>query len=293
MDIRSLIPVLDVVFLLAAAACGIALGLQLWNQYARRQNVGDVELTKIDQWLEKQMRKLGVEADVPIVRTALIVGIILALFVLVAFGVSFVNAVLIIVGALAIEVVALRMRSNKNAKSFSAQLGDALPIVAAGLKSGLTLSAALESYCENAENPIKAEFTRVANDVIVGISFPEALTAMAERMQSKDAQMLATTVAIQAQTGAPLADIIEQIAATIKERERLRAKCDSLTATNRMSGLFLTAIPVLLIGWFCLTNETFRVFYFSTDGLPVLAGIICMLVTGNLILRRMTDLRVD
>lgn len=292
MDMVLVLSIARAVTLAAAALCALALVLNLWTHYV--QSGVRIEETVVDRWVDRQLTQLGLNVNPVTAKWVILGGVALTAFVLYAFGFPVTSAVAMVATLLAIAVLLLRIRAMRKAKSFSAQLSEALPIVAASLKSGITLTAALDSYCENADEPIRSEFRRVSNDVIVGFSFPDAVRALAARMHSKDAMLLATTVAIASETGAPVAETIEQIAGTIKERERLRARAASLTATNRASTKILIAVPLLLLAGFCYSSESCREFYFgSTAGIGVLVYVALTLSIGALILNRMTDLKVD
>ena len=276
---------------LAAAGCAVALAAATWAWHA--ENPSEPSETALDRWLTERLGAAGVEVDPKTAKTWAALGAIAAALAMLALGVEPPAALAGTAAAALAAAALLAVRSRRTARSFSGQLGDALPVVAAGLRSGLSLPAALDSYCKEADNPIRAEFQRVSRDVGVGIPFHEALLSMSERMSSKDARQLATAVRIQARTGSGLADIIDHIAASIKERERLRAKARSLTSTNRMSAKLLTVLPILLISFFVATNERFRTFYLGPEGMWVGVAMAGMLAVGSLLLHRITTFRVD
>lgn len=241
--------------------------------------------------LDSLAARLGIrDADAARLRTYGGVGLAAVALVALGAGIGLWRTAVLVMGIALVAVLLLRARSRSGTGDFSRQLGDALPVIAASLRSGTLLPAALDSYCESADDPLRAELARVSADVTVGVPFARAVDNMATRMRSEDAHMLATTIAVQAETGAGLADIIDNLAGTIKERQRLKAKADSLTATNRMSARFLTALPILLFAFFFSTSESFAAFYSSAEGLPVLLLIVALIAVSSLILSRMTKI---
>ena len=192
-----------------------------------------------------------------------------------------------------LEWLLIARKARKAGNDFSRQLGDALPVVASGLRSGMSLATSLGSFAEKADEPIHTELTSVRRDVEAGISFADALRSMAERMKSKDADLLAVAVAVQAKTGAGLADTIERLAEAIRERERLRGKAEALTVQNKTSARFLTVMPFALTAWFCYSSDLYREFYFSWTGFLVLAGIGASITVGNLVINRICNIEVE
>lgn len=243
--------------------------------------------------LDSLAARLGIhDRDAARLRTYGGTAILAVALVALGSGIGILRTLAILLGTLLVALLLVRSKARSTTGDFSRQLGEALPVIAASLRSGTSLPAALDSYCRSAEDPLRAELARVSADVTVGVPFSRAVDNMATRMKSEDAHMLATTIAVQAETGAGLADIIDNLAGAIKERQRLRAKADSLTATNRMSARFLTALPILLFAFFFATSESFASFYSSPEGLPVLLLIASLITVSSAILSKMTKMEV-
>lgn len=243
--------------------------------------------------LDSLAARLGIrDRDAARLRTYGGTGLLAVALVALGSGIGALRTLALLAGLVLVALLLVRARARSTTGDFSRQLGEALPVIAASLRSGTSLPASLDSYCRSAEEPLRGELARVSADVTVGVPFARAVDNMATRMKSEDAHMLATTIAVQAETGAGLADIIDNLAGTIKERQRLKAKAASLTATNRMSARFLTALPILLFVFFFSTSESFAAFYSSAEGLPVLLLIASLITVSSLVLSRMTKIEV-
>ena len=284
--------------IIAAAALTILVGTAIAAAAVAHSNGdGSEDRDKRERLLDEKTQEiltaLGVDAEPAVAR--LVVGAIAATAAIACWLLGLPPLLIVLVPVLALIVLALAASvvAKKRRASFTAQLANSLPIIAASLRSGSSLASARDSYCENAPEPLRGELARVSADLVVGTTFPDALRSMSKRTNSSDVRMLAATVAVQSDTGSGLADIIDKLAETIRDRQRLRDKARAMTATNRMSSAILTVIPVLLLGFLLATTEKMRDFYTSADGLPVGIALVCMLAVGSVVLHRMTDVKID
>ena len=190
---------------------------------------------------------------------------------------------------------ALWLRSTKRRarRRFSDDLGHALPLVATNLRGGLSVRQALAPVAENLDEPIRGEFAIMARNLERGMSVEDALAVMAERNDNRDLVLLSSAVATQAETGGNLADIIDTVASTIRVRTELRRSILSKTSQQRGTAVFLLLFPVVILVAVCLLSPTYLEFYTTLEGLPVLLVCAALEMLGYLIVRRMTDLKID
>lgn len=140
--------------------------------------------------------------------------------------------------------MALGFMANKRRITLEYQLTDALTIISSGLKGGYSFIQGLSMAAEQLEPPIKDEFARVIRLVQLGLETSRALEAMSERVNSYDYDMTVSATNIQLAVGGNLSQLLEGIAATIRDRIRLRRDIAALTAQGRMSGGILIALPL-------------------------------------------------
>ena len=138
----------------------------------------------------------------------------------------------------------LQYIANKRRMKLEYQLADALTIIASGLKGGYSFVQGLDMASQQLEAPIKEETARVLRLIQLGLDTPRALLQMAERVNSYDYDMTVSATNIQLSVGGNLSLLLENIAATIRDRIRLRRDISVLTAQGRMSGAILIALPI-------------------------------------------------
>lgn len=129
-------------------------------------------------------------------------------------------------------------------KAFDAQIPDALALISNSLKAGYGLLQAMEMVGQEMHPPIAPEFVRTLAEIRVGASTEDALAALAARVGSEDMDLVVTAFLIQRQVGGNLAEVLDKIAFTIRERIRIRGEVRTLTAQGRLSGLIIGVLPL-------------------------------------------------
>ncbi|MBU0566524.1 type II secretion system F family protein [bacterium] len=134
-------------------------------------------------------------------------------------------------------------RHKKRVKAFNDQLVDALSLMSNSLKAGYSFLQAVQTVGSESVSPMKEEFQRVIREDSLGVPIEKSLTGLAVRMESDDFDLIVTAVLIQRQIGGNLAEILDSIADTIRQRIRIKGQIRTLTAQGKMSGLIITALP--------------------------------------------------
>jgi len=153
--------------------------------------------------------------------------------------------ILAVVGFFAPPLV-LRFRERKRSRAFNDQLGDVLILLSNGLKAGYSFPQAMASIARSANPPVAEEFARATREVQLGITTDEALGHMVARIRSEDLDLVVTAVGIQRVVGGNLAEILDNIAFTIRERVRIKGEIRTLTAQARASSYIITGLPIAL-----------------------------------------------
>ena len=138
----------------------------------------------------------------------------------------------------------LRLRQGRRSRAFNNQLGDTLTLLSNALKAGHSFAQALSTVSKNARPPIADEFARATREIALGISVDDALNHMVKRNKSEDFDLMVTAVQIQRVVGGNLAEILDTIAFTIRERVRITGEIRTLTAQARASGFIITMLPI-------------------------------------------------
>ena len=153
--------------------------------------------------------------------------------------------------------VYLRLRQRRRTRAFERQLGDTIILLSNALKAGYSFAQALSTVSKSASPPISEEFARATREIALGIGIDDALAHMVERNRSEDFDLLVTAVQIQRVAGGNLAEILDTIAFTIRERVRIQGEIRTLTAQARVSGWIITLLPVALAGILSVISPTY------------------------------------
>jgi tight adherence protein B len=232
-----------------------------------------------------------------------IVGVPLVMVFLSAFVSTLRNPLFLLIGIVIgffIPRMWLARRRNGRLGAFNKQLPDTITLIANALRAGSSFLQAIELVVRETRPPISIEFARVIREVNLGLPFEQALENMVRRVRSDDLELMATAIAIQHQVGGNLAEILDSIAYTIRERIRIKGEIRTLTAQQRLSGYVVAGLPIGLAMFLFVAAPGFMDPMFddraSLIGLP--AGVVVlalggfMMFLGFLAIRRIVDIEV-
>ncbi|MDX6377417.1 MAG: tight adherence protein [Gaiellaceae bacterium] len=192
-----------------------------------------------------------------------------------------------------LPVVWLKLKARKRQKAFGEQLPDTLIAMAASLKAGHSWNQAMETVIREGSEPTSREFGRVANEVRLGRPNDDAMQAMAERLGSIDFEFVVMSVNIQRQVGGSLADLLDQVGETVRQRQQFRRKVKALCAMGRMSAYTLVALPFLMAGAiFALSPNYLAPLWSTGTGYLLVFGAITSIAFGALILKKIVSFKV-
>ena len=187
----------------------------------------------------------------------------------------------------------VKYRINKRLKAFNNQLGDTLTLLSNAIKAGYSFAQAIDTVAKNAVAPISDEFGRAVREMNLGGSPDEALQNITKRIASADFDLVATAYSIHRTVGGNLAEILDNIAYTIRERVRIKGEIATLTAQARASGTLITFLPLVLAAFMYFVTPTyFRPMFSNFIGWALLAIGAFMIFIGNLIIRRVVAIEV-
>jgi tight adherence protein B len=194
----------------------------------------------------------------------------------------------------------LGRRKNGRLGKFNKQLPDTITLIANALRAGSSFLQAIELVVREAAPPISTEFGRVIREVNLGLSFDVALENMVRRVRSEDLELMATAISIQHNVGGNLAEILDSIAYTIRERVRIQGEIRTLTAQQRLSGYVVGFLPIGLAGFLFIAAPGFMTPMFDDRvqliGLP--GGVVILLIggfamfMGFMFIRKIVDIEV-
>jgi tight adherence protein B len=196
-------------------------------------------------------------------------------------------------GGFFVPRIYVNMRKRRRLHAFNDQLADTITLLANSLRSGFSIVQSMETVAEQLPEPISAEFHRVTQEIALGLNYEEALNNMLRRVPSDDLDLMITAVNIQGRVGGNLAEILDTIGHTIRERVRIKGEIRVLTAQQMISGYILTGLPVILAFVLYLINKPYISRMFSDPcGWIMIGTATIMIVTGFLIIRKIVDIEV-
>jgi tight adherence protein B len=182
-------------------------------------------------------------------------------------------------------------KGNRRSERFQDQLEQTLPLMAGSLRAGFGLMQSLDAVARESESPTSEEFHRLVVESRLGRDLGESLGSVAERMRSEDFDWVVQAIEIHRQVGGDLAQVLDNVYATIRDRNRIRRQIKALSAEGRLSALILFALPFCMFGVISVLNPDY-ITELTSHGLGiamlVVAGV--MLTIGGLWLKRITRL---
>ena len=218
---------------------------------------------------------------------AVALGALIGLF---RFGFSIGPVVLGLIGFIVPPLV-LAFLQRRRQTMFNEQLTGMLQLLSNSLKTGYAIDRALETVASKSQPPVSTEFERVATEITLGTSVEEALSALLLRINSSDLEFIVTAILLHTRVGGNLAEVLDTISDTLRDRLQTKRDMSVLTAQSRASATIITGLPILLAlglyvfvpGYFAPMTSTFVGY--------VLLGIAGLLVLiGNVLIQRMTAL---
>jgi tight adherence protein B len=194
----------------------------------------------------------------------------------------------------------LGRRKSGRLGAFNKQLPDTITLLANGLRAGSSFLQAVELVVRESRPPVSTEFSRVIREVNLGLPFEQAMENMVRRVRSDDLELMATAINIQHTVGGNLAEILDSIAFTIRERVRIKGEIRTLTAQQRLSGYVVAFLPISLAGFLFVAAPGFMEPMFANPpavlGLPAGVVVLCfggfMMFIGFMIIRKIVDIEV-
>lgn len=186
----------------------------------------------------------------------------------------------------------LKWRIRGRIKKFVNQLGDTITLMANALRAGYSLLQAMDMVSRETPPPIADEFRRVVREIGLGIGHQEAMAHLMRRIPSDDLDLMISAINIQHEVGGNLAQILDVIGLTIRERIRIKGEIGVLTAQQSISGYVISALPVVLGGVLFLVSPSYisQMFVFPWVCMPIGSGI--MITIGFFVMKKITNIEV-
>lgn len=201
-------------------------------------------------------------------------------------------AILLVIAAPFIGQLVLGIRAGKRRAKFDEQLGDTLQLLSGSLRAGHSILRAIDAAAHESQAPASEEMRRVISETSLGRDLLASLNDTAERMKNEDFVWIAQAIQINREVGGNLAEVLDQVNETIRERSEIKGHIKSLAAEGKFSAYILMALPVAIVALLMLTNPSYMNKMFTTPlgWIMVVASIVLMTV-GGLWMRKIIDLK--
>ena len=196
------------------------------------------------------------------------------------------------VGSL-VPQAALSNTAARRQAAIQGQLADTLMVIASSMRAGHSFMQSLDSAAKEIDPPAAGEFARVLREIRLGRDTDDALEALVERVGSRDLEWAVTAIKIQRKIGGNLAEVLETVANTVRERDTLRRQMRALSAEGRISVVVLSVLPVLIASYLMIVNPDYlRTLTTTRPGIIISVSAGILMVVGYLWMRRMVKLDV-
>lgn len=261
-------------------------GIPLDQQMSTRGSIVSEWLTRRvekSSWSEKISKDLA-QADMKMKPGEYILVMIASCIVVAAFAwfLGSRSILLAVIGAvigLFLPRIFIRSQRNRRLIKFNNQLGDMLSLMVNGLRAGYSTMQAMEAIAKEMPQPISEEFRRVVQEASLGVTTEKALDNLLRRIPSEDLDLVITAIKVQREVGGNLAEILDTISHTIRERVRVKGEIRVLTAQMKFSAQFLAFLPSFLFLAIYIINKDYLLILIDKEAnTPLPCGYIAIVV---------------
>jgi tight adherence protein B len=187
----------------------------------------------------------------------------------------------------------IRHRIRRERRLFGDQLADHLAVVGGSLRVGHSLTGALASALDEAPEPARREFARAVTDERLGMPLEDALEGVSDRMDNREIEHISLLAKLQREAGADAGEMVDQVVATVRERQELRRIVRTLTAQGRFSQMVLTLLPVGSLLFLTVAAGDYVDPLYTTSGGHIVLGVAAvLLICGALVIRKIVSFKV-
>jgi tight adherence protein B len=233
-------------------------------------------------------------------------GEYIGLMIISAFGVGIViwfltgrSVIVGMIGAVAgmfLPRLYVKREQSRRLIHFNEQLADMLNLMVNGLRAGYSTMQAMEAVSKELPAPISDEFRRVVQEMQLGVAMERSLDNLIRRIPSDDLDLVITAINVQREVGGNLAEILDTISYTIRERVRIKGEIRVLTSQVMYSGRMLSLLPLVVFGIIYLLNRDYMMTFFKPEsgicGYVALGIGLAMIAAGYFVMNKLAEIEV-
>lgn len=187
----------------------------------------------------------------------------------------------------------LLRKKKQRLESFEQSFPEAIDLLARAIRAGHAFSTGLQMVGEEMADPLGGEFRRVFDEQRFGFPIEESLEDLCDRVEILDVRIFVTAVLIQRQVGGNLAEILDNLSHTIRERFTIRRQVRVYTAQGRFTGYLLAVLPIALALLISALNPLYMRILFEVPVGRLMVSVAAILqITGYFIIRRIVDIEI-
>lgn len=245
------------------------------------------------RWFDGLLQNAGLKIDVKLFLLIIITSTVAGFAVGFALKRGIILAICFAIVACLAPILFMQVSKNKRVNRFTEEFPNALDMIGRSLKAGHSIAAAIQLVSEEMTEPLASLFKAAYEEQTLGLSLRDSLLQMMDRMQSVDLRLFVTAVLIHREVGGNLAETLERLAHTIRDRIRIRRQIQVYTAQGRLTGYILSALPIAMAIFLYITSPDYLSELVSIDwGKYAIAVIAAGQIIGFLIIKRLINIKI-
>jgi tight adherence protein B len=214
----------------------------------------------------------------------------LALALLIGTGQPLIALGGLVVGGFGLPSWILKKKAAKRQKLFLQEFPNAIEAIVRGIKSGLPLNDCMRLIANEAKEPLKSEFRAIVEAQQMGISLPDAITKIYEKIPLSEVNFFSIVIQIQAKAGGNLGEILMNLSKVIRDRKKLRDKVDAMSMEAKSSAMIIGSLPMVVMGLVYMGNPDYiRLLWTTKAGMIGLGACFTIMGVGILTMRKMIN----
>jgi tight adherence protein B len=219
---------------------------------------------------------------------SVLLGVFLGLCTFVESKSLLLTALVGVIGAIGLPQLVLARLRIRRINKFISNFPTALDIVVRGIKSGLPLGDTIRIAAAESPEPLKSEFRRIVESLSLGMTLPEAVERMAQRVPIAEANFFSIVIAIQGKSGGNLSEAIGNLSRVLRERKKMKGKISAMSMEAKASAAIIGAVPFLVVGALYVSAPNYVSQLWTTNHGRMIAGIaLCWMAIGAAMMKKM------
>ena len=215
-------------------------------------------------------------------------GLLAAGLTLVQSGSLIIAGLVGVIGAAGAPQLLLRQLRRRRINRFIANFPNAIDLIVRGVKSGLPLGDTMRIAANESAEPVRTEFRKIVEALSLGLTLPEAVDRMSQRVPITETNFFSIVISIQGKAGGNLSEAIGNLSRVLRERKKMKGKIGAMSMEAKASAAIIGAVPFLVVGALYVSAPKYvALLWTTTHGRMIAAGAICWMAVGVAMMKKM------